>query len=115
MRGATSFLKPGVVDCRVSQATGTGERDAAQEMAADRPRAHQKTIGADKNYDTSGFVAEMPRIGATPHVEQNSARSGGLAFDRCTTRHESYAKSTNEHRGIERCLTESNSGAVCAS
>jgi hypothetical protein len=30
-------------------------------MAADRPGAHQKTIGADKNYDTKGFVAEMRR------------------------------------------------------
>ena len=30
--------------------------------------AHQKTIGADKNYDTRGFVAEMRRMGVTPHV-----------------------------------------------
>ena len=48
-----------IVDCRVTQATGTGERDAAKEMAADLAGAHQKTIGADKNYDTKGFVAEM--------------------------------------------------------
>jgi hypothetical protein len=40
-----------IVDCKVTQATGTGERDAAKAMAADRPGAHQKTIGADKNYD----------------------------------------------------------------
>ncbi len=51
-----------IVDCRVTQAVGTGERDAASAMAADRPGAHQKTIGADKNYDTRGFVAEMRRI-----------------------------------------------------
>jgi hypothetical protein len=48
-----------IVDCKVTQATGTGERDAAKAMAADRPGAHQKTLGADKNYDTRGFVAEM--------------------------------------------------------
>jgi hypothetical protein len=24
--------------------------------------------GADKNYDTKGFVAEMRRMGVTPHV-----------------------------------------------
>jgi len=51
-----------IVDCRVTQAMGTGERDAAKEMAADLSGAHQKTIGADKNYDTNGFVAEMPGV-----------------------------------------------------
>ena len=49
-----------IVDCRVTQAVGTGERDAAKAMAANRPGAHQKTIGADKNFDTKGFVAEIP-------------------------------------------------------
>jgi hypothetical protein len=38
-----------IVDCKVTHAVGTGERDAAKAMAADRPGAHQKTIGADKN------------------------------------------------------------------
>ena len=38
-----------IVDCRVTQATGTGERDAAKAMAADLPGAHKKTLGADKN------------------------------------------------------------------
>jgi len=49
-------------------------------MAADLAGAHQKTVGADKNYDTKGFVAEMRRIGVTPHVAQNTARSGGSAI-----------------------------------
>jgi hypothetical protein len=31
-----------VVDCKVTQAVGTGERDAAQTMAADRPGAHME-------------------------------------------------------------------------
>ncbi len=48
-----------IVDCCVTQATGTGERDAGKVMSADRPGAHRKTIGTDKNYDTKGFVAEM--------------------------------------------------------
>ena len=92
-----------IVDCRVTQATGTGERDAAREMAADRPGAQQqKTIGADKNYDTRGFVAEMRRIGVTPHVAQNAARSGGSAIDGRTTRHKGYAQSINARRGIEK-------------
>ena len=91
-----------IVSCRVTQATGTGERDAAQEMAADRPGAHQKTIGADKNYDTKGFVAEMRRIAVTPHVSQNTNRPGGSAIDGRTTRHQGYAQSINARRGIEK-------------
>jgi hypothetical protein len=44
-----------IADCRVTQATGTGERDAAKEMGVDLAGAHQKTVGADKNYDTKGL------------------------------------------------------------
>jgi hypothetical protein len=35
--------------------------------ATDRPIDHQKKIGADKNNDTKGFVAELRHIGVTPH------------------------------------------------
>ena len=84
-----------IVDCQVTQAVGTGERDVAKSMAADRPGAHQNTLGADKGYDTKGFVAAMRRIGVTPHVAQNTARLGGSAIDGRTTRHEGYAKSIN--------------------
>jgi hypothetical protein len=91
-----------IIDCRVTQAVGKGERDAAKSMAADRPGAHQKTLGADKGYDTKGFVAEMRRIGVTPHVAQNTARLGGSAIDGRTTRLEGYAKSFNTRRGIEK-------------
>ena len=93
-----------IVVGRVTQSTGTGERDAAKEMAADLAGAHQKTLGADKTYDTKGFVAEMRRIGVTPHVAQNSARSGGSAIDGCTTRHVDYTKSINARREIEEAL-----------
>jgi hypothetical protein len=91
-----------IVDCRVTQAVGTGERDAAKVMAADRPGAHQKTLGADKNYDTRGMVAELRRIGVTPHVAQNTSRPGGSAIDGRTTCHEGYAKSIHARRGIEK-------------
>lgn len=75
-----------VVDCRVTLADGFGERDVAQEMAADCPGAHRKTIGADKGYDTKGFVGEMRRLVFTSHVAQNTARSGGSAIDgRCAS------------------------------
>jgi transposase len=91
-----------IVDCQVTQATGTGERDAAKAMAAAIPGAYQKTLGADKNYDTKGMVAEFRRIGVTPHVAQNTARHGGSAIDCRTTRHEGYAQSINARRGIEK-------------
>jgi hypothetical protein len=68
----------------------------------DRPGARKKTMGADKNYDTKGFVAEMRRLGVTPHVAQNTARSGGSAIDGRTTRHMGYAKSIHARRGIEK-------------
>ena len=81
-----------IVVCRVTQAVGTGERDAAKDMAAAISGAYQKTLGADKNYDTRGFVAEMRPPGETPHVAQDTARPGGSAIDSRTTRHGGYAK-----------------------
>jgi hypothetical protein len=51
---------------------------------------------------TKGFVAEMRRIGVTPHVAQNTARPGGSAIDGRTTRHKGYAQSINARRGIEK-------------
>ena len=91
-----------IVDCQVTQAVGTGERDSANEMAADRPGAHQKPLGADNGCDTKSFVAEIRRIGVTPYVAQNTARLGGSATDGRTSRHEGYAKSINARLGIEK-------------
>jgi hypothetical protein len=48
------------------------------------------------------MVAELRRIGVTPHVAQNTARPGGSAIDGRTTRHEGYAKSINARRGTEK-------------
>ena len=45
-----------IVGCKVTQATGTGERDAAKAIAAGLAGAHQKTLGADKNYDARGLL-----------------------------------------------------------
>ena len=91
-----------IVDCKVTQATGTGERGAAKTMAADRPGAHQKSFGADKTDDTKDLVAEMRRIGVTPHVAQITSRPGGSSIDGRTTCHERYTKSINALRGIEK-------------
>jgi len=69
-------------------------------MAADLPGRHQKTIGANMNDHTRGFVAEMRRLCVTHHVAQNSERSGGSTIDDGTTRHEGFAKSINARRGV---------------
>jgi hypothetical protein len=68
-------------------------------MAADLPRRNKKTISTDKNYDTRGLIAEQRRLHVTPHVAQNSARSGGSAIVRRTTRPEGNAKLINARRG----------------
>lgn len=47
-----------LVDLKISQATGTAEREAAEEMIKRQRRkgVRVKSLGADKNYDTHGFV-----------------------------------------------------------
>lgn len=54
-----------IVDCKMTQATGTGERDADKVMAVDIAGAHQMKIGADKSYDTNGLVADLRRCPTT--------------------------------------------------
>lgn len=88
--------------CKLTQPMGTGELDAAKAMAADISGAHKKPLGADKNYNTKGFVAEMRLIAVKPHVAQNAARPCGSAIDGRTTRHQDYVKSINARHGIEK-------------
>jgi IS5 family transposase len=59
------------------------------------------TVGADKNYDTAGFVATCRANGVTPHVAQNDGRSGGSAIDGRTTRWPGYAVSQRKRKSIE--------------
>ena len=67
-------------------ATGTAKSDAGQAMMAPLARPERTALGADKNYDTQGFVAAMRAMGVTPHVAQhrNGRRS---AIDGRTTQH----------------------------
>ena len=90
-----------MVDAKVTQADGYGERKAAIDMLAVLPGAHRKTVGADKNYDTKGFVADCQRMKITPHISQNHKRKGGSAIDGRTTRHEGYAISTKKRKRVE--------------
>lgn len=92
-----------VVNAQVTQATGTAERDAAADMLADAARLAKVsiTVGADKNYDTAGFVATCRANRVTPHVAQNHARAGGSAIDGHTTRWAGYAISQRKRKCIE--------------
>ena len=59
------------MDLRVTEATGTAERETALEMLSEHVGT-RATVGADKGYDTRSFVAESRAIGVTPHVAKNN-------------------------------------------
>ena len=88
---------------KVFEANGTAERDAALVMLEQIPGNQQVTVGADKGYDTAGFVAECRNLHVTPHVAQNDKRPGGSAIDRRTTRCPGYAISQKKRKRIEEC------------
>ena len=89
-----------VVDTSLTKATGTAEREAAIAMIGDLPDDGRITLGTDKGYDTQEFVAEMRRLGVTPHVTQNS-KGRRSAIDGRTTRHVGYAASLRIRKRIE--------------
>jgi IS5 family transposase len=92
-----------VVNAQITQANGTAERGAAAQMLADAVRfaGTSITVGADKNYDTAGFVATCRASNVTPHVAHNVGRAGGSAIDARTTRWPGYAISQCKRKCIE--------------
>ena len=90
-----------VVASEVSQASGNAEREAALRMSRSIRGAHQKTLGADKGYDTRDFVGDLRISSITPHVAQNTSRSDGSEIDGRTARHQGYAQSINSRKRIE--------------
>lgn len=93
-----------IVNTEVLEANGTAERIAAVVMLEQVPGEHRITVGGDKGYDTRDFVAECRNINVTPHVAQNTKRSGGSAIDQRTTRHSGYAVSQIKRKRIEECF-----------
>ena len=90
-----------IVDTRLTQADGHGERNAALSMIeprADRPRGI--SLGADKAYDAEDFVNELKSMNVRPHVAQND-NGRRSAIDRRTTRHPGYAMSQKIRKRIE--------------
>ena len=91
-----------VVETAMTQATGTAEREAAKAMIESHSPGSQRrlTVGADKGYDSAGFVAEMRQMCVTPHVARNN-KGRASAIDARTTRHEGYAQSQKKRKLIE--------------
>src|SRR5947209_20485930 len=85
-------------------ANGLAERAAAMAMLEQIPADHRVTVGADKGYDTRDFVEESRNLNVTPHVAQNTKRSGGSAIDGRTTRHGGYEISQKKRKRIEECF-----------
>jgi transposase len=86
-----------VADVETMQADGTAERDAAVVMIASVPGDDRVTVGADKGYDTKGFVADARALNVTPQVAQKKHS----AVDGRTTRHEGYRISQQKRKRVE--------------
>ena len=92
----------------VTQATGTAEREAALALV-DRRRGRSKrriTLGADKAYDVTGFVADLRARKVTPHIAidghlTKTGKRRKTAIDRRTLRHAGYEVSQRCRKRIE--------------
>ena len=94
-----------VVDVQASQSDGYAEREVAAQMLTEvADEGKRITVGADKAYDTRGFVQACREMGVTPHVAQNTTRCGGSAIDGRTTRHAGYGVSQRKRKCIEQCF-----------
>ena len=90
-----------IIDADLTQATGFAERDCAAAMLGRLPkRKRRRTVAGDKNYDTKGFVADVPKLGFTPHVAQNN-KGRRSAIDGRTTRHAGHGVSQRIRKRVE--------------
>lgn len=89
-----------VVEAGMTQATGTAEREEAKAMIERHSPGSTKrlTVGADKNFDTAGFISDLREMCVTPHVAQ---KAKGSAIDGRTTRHEGYQVSQRRRKMVE--------------
>lgn len=93
----------------VTQASGTAERAASEEMLEKKASPHTRiTVGADKAYDVEAHVAHLRAKNITPHIAVNTyvTKTGTVrktSIDRRTTRHKGYTLSQGKRKMIE-CL-----------
>jgi transposase len=87
-----------VVDVESTQATGRAGWEAAIRMIDRSVRKPGATVGADKGYDTTEFVAALERRGIKAHV---ASKVSGSAVDGRTARGKGYAMSLRRRKMIE--------------
>ena len=93
-----------VVNVETTKATLPSATRRPQMRGTIEVRGQHITVGADKAYDTRGFVRACREIDVTPHVAQNVTRRGGSAIDGRTTRHVGYEISQRKRKRIEQCF-----------
>ena len=89
-----------IISPRLTAATGTAEREAADDMVGNLRGRHRITVGADKAYDTQDFIQSLRTLKTTPHVAQN-CNGRKSAIDGRTTRHPGYAVSQRLRKRVE--------------
>lgn len=90
-----------IAQCELTQATGTAEPEAAAEMLGrERTRRGRgkMTVGADRGYNTRGFVREARALKVTPHVAKKQRHN---AIDGRTMSHEGYLISQRRRKVVE--------------
>jgi transposase len=90
-----------IVDCELTEASGTCEREAGLRLVARQRRRCGRgrlSMGADRGYDTKDFVAGMRALRVTPHVARKKRAS---AIDGRTTRYAGYAVSQRRRKLVE--------------
>ncbi len=89
-----------IVECELTAATGTGEREAGLRLVARRcgRKRRRLTVGADRGYDARDFVAGLRALVATLQVAR---KKRFRALDGRTTRHAGYVLSRRRRKLVE--------------
>ncbi len=90
-----------IVGCELTEANGMAEREAGLRLLARQRRRcgrRRMSVGADRGYDTRGFVSDVRALKITPHV---AAKDRFSAVDGRTTRHAGYATSQRRRKLVE--------------
>lgn len=93
------------MNVQASEANGRAERKVATDILRDVSGSDGRiAVGADKAYDTRGFVKACREYNVTPHVARNTKRTGGSTIGGRTTRRLGYALSQRKRKCIEQCF-----------
>jgi transposase len=102
-----------IVDCELTKASGTAEREAALAMIKRSRKTQNRTVrktrvtlAADKGFDAEDFVLKLKSQQVTPHIAINgtvskTGKARKTAVDGRTTRHEGYDISQRCRKRIE--------------